>query len=132
MVVAGGRSGPDKEGVARLSSMQKKVLALGLAGISVGSFAAVSVGVRPSHVAKLIPAAMQSAALPAQYPQSAPPPSYAMPPALSSAVAQWNSLRQTDSLPFSSYASFLLTHPGWPGEASMRRTASKRERSRPA
>ena len=105
--------------------MQKKVLALGLAGISVGSFAAVSVGVRPSHVAKLIPAAMQSAALPAQYPQSPPPPVYSMPPALSSAVAQWNSLRQTDSLPFSSYASFLLTHPGWPGEASMRRTAEK-------
>ncbi|MFC3580662.1 lytic transglycosylase domain-containing protein [Sphingomonas hylomeconis] len=44
---------------------------------------------------------------------------------LASAVGQWNALRQTDSLPFDSYARFLLAHPGWPGEAAMRRTAER-------
>ena len=38
----------------------------------------------------------------------------------------WNSLRQSDSLPFSSYATFLLGHRGWPGEAAMRRVAERR------
>src|SRR6185369_10396380 len=32
----------------------------------------------------------------------------------------------SDSLPFSSYASFLLAHRGWPGEAAMRRAAEQR------
>jgi soluble lytic murein transglycosylase len=40
-------------------------------------------------------------------------------------LARWNSLRQTDSLPFSSYADFLLRHRGWPGEAAMRRAAEQ-------
>lgn len=44
---------------------------------------------------------------------------------LSSAIAQWKSLNQSDSYGFSSYASFMLAHPGWPGEASMRKTAER-------
>jgi soluble lytic murein transglycosylase len=51
-------------------------------------------------------------------------------PAVSSGIAadidRWNALRQTDSLPFSSYATFLLSHRGWPGEAGMRRAAEQR------
>jgi soluble lytic murein transglycosylase len=51
-------------------------------------------------------------------------------PVPSSAIAvdvdRWNALRQTDSLPFSSYATFLLSHRGWPGEAGMRRAAEQR------
>jgi len=51
-------------------------------------------------------------------------------PAASSAVAsdidRWNALRQTDALPFSSYAGFMLTHRCWPGEAAMRRAAEQR------
>ncbi|MDQ8754858.1 lytic transglycosylase domain-containing protein [Sphingosinicella sp. LHD-64] len=46
--------------------------------------------------------------------------------AIAGAVARWNSLRQSDSLPFSSYASFLSTYRGWPGETAMRRTAERR------
>lgn len=46
--------------------------------------------------------------------------------AIGGAVARWNSLRQSDSLPFSSYASFLTTYRGWPGETAMRRTAERR------
>jgi soluble lytic murein transglycosylase len=51
-------------------------------------------------------------------------------PSYSSGIAadidRWNALRQTDSLPFSSYASFLLSHRGWPGETAMRRAAEQR------
>jgi peptidoglycan lytic transglycosylase len=45
---------------------------------------------------------------------------------VASSIAQWNSLRQSDSLPFTSYASFLARHRGWPGETAMRRSAERR------
>jgi soluble lytic murein transglycosylase len=45
---------------------------------------------------------------------------------IAASVAQWNALRQNDSLPFSSYAAFLARHRGWPGEAALRRTAEGR------
>ena len=47
-------------------------------------------------------------------------------------IARWNSLRQTDNLPFSSYASFLLGHRGWPGETAMRRQAEAQPNASPA
>ncbi|WP_243451028.1 lytic transglycosylase domain-containing protein [Sphingosinicella sp. CPCC 101087] len=54
--------------------------------------------------------------------QAAPAPSTSV----ATSIARWNSLRQSDNLPFSAYASFLLSHPGWPGESAMRRTAERR------
>lgn len=45
--------------------------------------------------------------------------------AIASDIARWNSLRQSDNQPFSAYASFLIAHRGWPGEAAMRRTAER-------
>jgi len=54
--------------------------------------------------------------------QAAPAPSSA----IASAVARWTALRQSDSLPFSSYSSFLISYRGWPGEAALRRTAEAR------
>lgn len=68
------------------------------------------------HPASLLPVVAQSGlqALPAYSPIAAD-------------VARWNSLRQSDNLPFSSYASFLLSHRGWPGETAMRRTAERRD-----
>lgn len=44
---------------------------------------------------------------------------------LAAALAQWRALQQTDSLPFDSYAGFLLAHPGWPNEAANRRAAER-------
>jgi soluble lytic murein transglycosylase len=41
-------------------------------------------------------------------------------------VAQWNALRQSDALPFSTYASFLSRNRGWPGETALRRSAERR------
>ncbi len=46
-------------------------------------------------------------------------------PVIAADVARWNSLRQTDNLPFSAYSSFLLGHRGWPGEAGLRRQAEQ-------
>lgn len=39
------------------------------------------------------------------------------------AILRWNRLQQSDALPFNDYASFLVSHPGWPGETRMRRIA---------
>ena len=38
-------------------------------------------------------------------------------------IATWKRLNQSSSWPFADYASFLLAHPGWPGETSLRRMA---------
>ncbi|HEX8380528.1 MAG TPA: lytic transglycosylase domain-containing protein [Allosphingosinicella sp.] len=107
--------------------MQKKALALSLLGVSAVSVAAVATGLRPAQVARILPAAVQSTVAPvAQQPEPRPAPAYSPVPATVAAdLARWNSLRQTDSLPFSSYASFLMSHRGWPGETAMRRTAEK-------
>jgi soluble lytic murein transglycosylase len=109
--------------------MQKKALVLSLLGVSAMSVAAVATGVRPTHVARMLPAVVQSAVqLPPTPPvaQPRPVPAYApVPAAVAADIARWNSLRQTDSLPFSAYASFLMSHRGWPGETAMRKTAEK-------
>ncbi|HEX8533449.1 MAG TPA: lytic transglycosylase domain-containing protein [Allosphingosinicella sp.] len=46
-------------------------------------------------------------------------------PRISSAIERWSSLRQSDNFSFSSYASFLTSYRGWPGEAGMRRSAER-------
>ncbi len=45
--------------------------------------------------------------------------------ALASTVAQWKQLQQSDSYSFETYSTFLLAHPGWPGEDSRRRAAER-------
>ena len=45
--------------------------------------------------------------------------------ALSVAISEWNALRQSDGLPFSFYARFLIAHPGWPMEANLRKSAER-------
>ena len=45
--------------------------------------------------------------------------------ALSGAIAEWTALRRSDGLPFASYARFLVAHPGWPGEAALRKNAER-------
>ncbi|MES2157088.1 MAG: lytic transglycosylase domain-containing protein [Pseudomonadota bacterium] len=42
---------------------------------------------------------------------------------IASTIAQWRSLQQSDGMGFSTFASFMLTNPGWPGEDRMRRLA---------
>jgi len=107
--------------------MQKKVLLLSLLGASAGSMAAVATGIAPIKAVKLVPVAVQAPAIaqPAPAAYQAPRPSFSVSPALSSALARWSSLRQSDSQPFSAYSSFLLSHRGWPGETAMRRGAER-------
>jgi soluble lytic murein transglycosylase len=118
-----GCSGSDKEGAASLSSMHKRAGFILLLGASVGALAAGTMGtielkkapmpVRAASVAPLAAAVQLT---------TTPPPVNA---AVASSIARWNSLRQSDNLPFSSYASFLHSHRGWPGETAMRRTAER-------
>ena len=105
--------------------MHRKAFIAGLGGISVASLAAVgSTGSVKFHT--VVPLAVQAAATTSSAPPpAAPTPYYPVPSAIGSSIARWNNLRQTDNLPFSSYASFLVAHRGWPGEAAMRRTAEK-------
>jgi soluble lytic murein transglycosylase len=56
---------------------------------------------------------------------AAPMPAYAANDAVAAAIPQWNALRQSDNLPFDSYAGFLVAHPGWPGEQALRRSAER-------
>jgi soluble lytic murein transglycosylase len=107
--------------------MQKNALMLSLLGLSAVSAAAVATKVKPVILPPLAPAAELQPA-PAPVPRvvaQAPSSSYSVSPAIASSLARWTSLRQSDSLPFSAYASFLSGHRGWPGEAAMRRTAEK-------
>jgi soluble lytic murein transglycosylase len=106
--------------------MQKKLVLGALVGVSAASIAAVATGV--PQVVPALPAAMQAVPAttpmrPALPPVAAPRPSVS--PAIESALARWHSLRQSDDHSFSSYASFLVTYRGWPGEAGMRRAAEK-------
>ena len=56
---------------------------------------------------------------------AAPQAPYSAADPVAAAIPQWKALRETDSLPFDSYASFLIAHPGWPGEQAMRRAAER-------
>ena len=46
-------------------------------------------------------------------------------PTLASTLATWRALQQTDSLPFDTYATFLMAHPDWPNQAANRRAAER-------
>lgn len=111
-----------------MSSMHRKALTLALLA---GSAAAVGAAIAPNaqYSMPAHPSApAQAAPLPGQQYQVQPSYLPAMQPATSrinSAIERWSSLRQSDNLPFASYASFLTSHRGWPGEAAMRRTAER-------
>ena len=42
---------------------------------------------------------------------------------IAATISQWRALQQSDGLGFSTYASFIMANPGWPGEDRMRRLA---------
>ena len=91
--------------------MHKRAGLLLLLGVSVAAVAGGSVG--PLVPQRAVPAVQPVALVPvaAQAGLQASP---AYSP-IASDIARWTSLRQSDSLPFSAYASFLLGHRGWPG-----------------
>lgn len=97
-----------------------------LACVSAGALAASSVGpvalrsAAPSSPSAL-PVATVATAAAAQASRAA-----AQSSPVAGAIARWNSLRQSDSLPFSAYASFLTSYRGWPGENGLRIAAERR------
>ena len=107
-----------------MSSMHKKAVTLAVLLTSAGTVAAA---LKVNEPVTPLPAAVQTASMAAAAVQSqaSAPPAPAVGSRISSSLARWNSLRQSDSLPFSSYASFLTTHRGWPGETAMRKTAER-------
>lgn len=86
---------------------------------------------KPLILIGLVASMAAAAGYQAGYAPSAPVAAKGMPrpapadPAIGVAVTEWNRLRQSDRLPFADYAAFLLAHPGWPGEAAMRRATEK-------
>ncbi|WP_422921408.1 lytic transglycosylase domain-containing protein [Sphingomonas donggukensis] len=67
----------------------------------------------------ILPPAMQPA--PVQTVQ--PIPSAIVSDPFSYTIDEWRRIQQSDNLGFSTYANFLLAHPGWPGETSRRAAA---------
>jgi soluble lytic murein transglycosylase len=111
----------DKEGRVILSSMRNGA---GLVLLLSGSVAAAAAASLAPDIDLPVPTAIARPILPvAASAQSAVP--SAPTPAIAASVARWNSLRQTDGLPFSAYSSFLLSHRDWPGEAGLRRAAEQ-------
>src|SRR3989337_2493787 len=110
--------------------MHRKV-SFALLGVSLATVAAAAARNAPEAVS-LLPAAFQAPVVTARPgPLPAPSPVYSVSPVLRSSLERWNSLRQSDSYPFSSYASFLRDHRGWPGETALRRTAEKAQGGSP-
>ena len=108
-----------------MSSMHKNALTLALlagSAVAVGATLAPRATLPIKPLAKPIQTAQatQPAVVPTYQPAPVAPAAH-----VSSALARWKSLRQSDSLPFSSYASFLKSYRGWPGESAMRRTAER-------
>lgn len=107
-----------------MSSMHRRA---GTFVILLASAGTVGAALSPQVAQQVAPAAIQSA--PAAVQPAYRPPQPSLQPAYSARIAtslaRWNSLRQSDNLPFSSYASFLMSHRGWPGETGMRKTAER-------
>ncbi len=83
-----------------------------------------------SFSALIVPAAAYGALVDvASAPPIAPPTPTATtsrtPDPIDGVIAQWNMIRRTENLPFSSYAVFLMNHRDWPGEAQLRRVAER-------
>ena len=73
----------------------------------------------PGTPAQPVPASTQ----PSQWNQISGRIGTASDPAVAATISQWRALQQSDGLGFSTYASFIMANPGWPGEDRMRRLA---------
>ena len=111
---------PHKDGPAPMSSIVRKML---FASLLVISAAALAVTLTPdsSGNGSLTATAPKPAASPA-LPVAAP----VVTPGIAGALMSWDQLRQTDNAGFADYANFMMAHPGWPGEARMRRLAESK------
>ena len=107
---------PDKDARPALSSRWQR---LGLPLVLLGSMAAAATLTLQQSSLPTPVAATGPAPIPA--PAGVPPRTDPLWPA----IDQWHRLTQSDRLPFADYAAFLQAHPGWPGEAALRRAAER-------
>ncbi len=125
------RRATDRYAGARLASVAKRLAVLGGALLLVAGATAATL--TPDQVAwyRARLGVSSASALPSQI---APADSYvyAQPiggalrsDPLAEALVAWNRLRQSDTLLFSDYATFLALHQGWPGEAGLRKAAEQ-------
>lgn len=124
MLKRSSRRAPDRDLRHLLSSTLGRIGGLTLLTVSVAVAAAVTLtpaqrdwyraklNLAPARVSVPAPAAADAAA-----PQVSDP--------LAETILNWNRLRQSDRLPFSDYSSFLVAHPGWPGEDGLRKAAER-------
>jgi soluble lytic murein transglycosylase len=77
----------------------------------------------PGAVVQQLPAQTQPSSQSSPWNQVSSRIGVASDPSISATISQWRALQQSDGLGFSSYASFILANPGWPGEDRMRRLA---------
>src|SRR3954451_9735291 len=120
------RRAPDRDLRRLLSSTLGRASGLIALSASVAVAAAVSLSQDPRdwYRARLnLPVASKPA--PVVTPAPPAPPVARVSDPLAEAVVSWNRLRQSDRLPFSDYSSFLIAHPGWPGEETLRKTAER-------
>jgi soluble lytic murein transglycosylase len=127
MLKRSSRRAPDRDLSNALSSTLGRIGGLLLLCASVVAAAAVGVGLNPVqrdwYRARLNVSKPAATSAPAPAATPAAPAVVADP--LAEAILSWNRLRQSDRLPFNDYASFLIAHPGWPGEESLRRAAER-------
>ena len=90
-----------------------------LLGVSAASMAATGIVPEIARRTSLAPGVLPVSVAAQSAAQSTPR------PAIADSIERWNSLRQSDSLPFSLYASFLTRNRNWPGETGLRRSAEQ-------
>ncbi len=113
------RSVPDKENTASMSSMTTRILLASTALLAASPAAAQF---------RFEPAPPPTSILPGATAERAQPDNALTrrsPDPIGQAVATWQQLDQSDSYPFSSYATFLLAHRGFPNERAMRVRAER-------
>jgi soluble lytic murein transglycosylase len=110
------RSALDKEALHNMSSMTKHLYSASFAAISVLAFASPAI----SQDVVFQSGAGDPASV--RVPQSQVDPSQGN---ISAAIQRWRALSNNSNYAFNEYASFLMTYPGWPGEAAMRKNAEQ-------
>lgn len=123
-------SAPSSYAIARLSSRLKGRGWLAAAPLGLLAAAAAAATLSPGQLAYYrarlgVSAPVVATPQPGGYVYAPPAAPQALTDPLAEAIVTWNRLRQSDRLLFQDYAAFLGQHPGWPGEAGLRRAAER-------
>jgi soluble lytic murein transglycosylase len=110
------RKAPDRDASAMLSSVGRRIATPAVLIVSIAAAAAAATLVLQPSPTQTPTTSVTTATAPGLPPRTDP---------LWAAIDTWNALRRNDRLSFAEYANFMLAHPGWPGEAQLRRVAER-------